>query len=107
MSAQDNLSPKQFYHGSPINLPEGTVLTPGSSRGVNNHPPAGDNSKVWMAHTPWGASRWGNTAALNSRRRNVHVYEVEPLEDHVDMGHESAASSARIVRKLNTNKAKR
>ena len=107
MSAQDNLSDKQFFHGSPAELSEGSILTPGATRGVNNFPPAGDNSKVWMSSTPYHAWLWGNKVARSQRRKVNHVYEVEPLEGLEDKGHEATATSARVVRKVNTSKTKK
>lgn len=77
MSASDNLS-QQFYHGSYEKLEVGDVLVPGAQRGVQNFPPAGDNSMVHLVTRSFNAADWASDAARKAKKKNIYVYEVEP-----------------------------
>jgi hypothetical protein len=78
MSASDHINDQQFYHGTYVELPVGAVLTPGAERGVQNFPPAGDNTWVHMVTRPFNAVDWASDAARKAKKKNIHVYEVEP-----------------------------
>lgn len=77
MAAKDNLS-QQFYHGSYEKLDIGDVLVPGAQRGVQNFPPAGDNTYVHMVTRPFNAVDWASDAARKAKKKDIYVYEVEP-----------------------------
>ena len=77
MSAKDNLSP-QFYHGSYEKLDIGDSIVPGAERGVQNFPPAGDNTLVHMVTRPFNAVDWASKAARKAKKKNIYVYEVDP-----------------------------
>lgn len=94
---EDVLRSAQWFHGSPVRMVEGTILTPGVQRKVNNFPPNGDNSKVWMVSSFDAASLWAQEA---SHGRSWFVYAVEPVGEVSSgrAGHEeSGASAARVV----------
>lgn len=77
MSASDHLS-QQFYHGSYEKLDIGDVLIPGAERGMQNFPPAGDNTFVHMSTQPFHAMDWATLAARKANKKNIYVYNVEP-----------------------------
>jgi hypothetical protein len=77
MASSDHLSP-QFYHGSYEKLNVGDVLVPGAERGVQNFPPAGDNTFVHMVTRSFNAADWASAAARKANKKNIYVYEVEP-----------------------------
>ena len=83
MPADDNLNLTQFFHGTYEDLPEGTVLVPGSERGVQNFPPAGDNNLVHLTDKSYRAHEWGSDAARKRNKKTVYVYEVDPHTDPV------------------------
>jgi hypothetical protein len=99
-----NLNPKQFwFHSTHEDLPEGTVLTPGQSRDVNNF--AGDkgasNKHVWIEPQSHLAMGWGTQAALTAGKDTAHVYEVEPTEAPVKKGNRGwTAPSAKVVKRV-------
>jgi hypothetical protein len=83
MASEDSLQKKQFFHGSYEDLPEGTVLVPGAELGVQNFPPAGDNTSVHLTDRAYRAHEWGSDAARNRNKKTVYVYEVDPHTDPV------------------------
>jgi len=97
---------QKWYHGSKADLPDGTVLTPGADRGVNNYPPAGDNTAVWVAPQGHYALHWGYGTARKGQQ--VHVYEVEPHEPPVssDDGKGHKTTAATIIRKVDSVRKK-
>jgi hypothetical protein len=77
MPSSDHLS-NQFYHGTYEKLEIGDVIVPGAERGVQNFPPAGDNTFVHMVTRPFNAADWASDAARKAKKKNIYVYEVEP-----------------------------
>ena len=91
----------KWYHASPHDLPDDTVLVPGGGRsqwgdehtfyrGWEERP-----DWVWMSESPNLAKSWGR-----------HIYEVEPLDDGPwpwngpEAGSGHVSPRARIIRKL-------
>jgi hypothetical protein len=96
-----------WFHASSAVLNPGDKLTPGASRGVNNFPPKGDNTAVWVEPSVYRAFGWGDRAA-KKRGANVHIYEVTPdtkPESAGNLGHKT--TGATVVRKVTTEKAKK
>jgi hypothetical protein len=108
MAAEESLSGQQFYHGTTADLPDETVLRPGAVIGKRNFGDArgATNDHVFMASTPDSAYLWASQGA--GRKKNVHVYQVDPAHDVHEHGGEGdfAASSAVIRSKLFTSKKK-
>lgn len=77
MASSDHLS-RQFFHGSYEKLEIGDVLVPGAERGVQNFPPAGDNTLVHLVTRPFNAVDWASQAARKAKKKDIYVYEVEP-----------------------------
>lgn len=106
MAAQDNLG-RQWYHGTYEKLSEGTELIPGAKRNKQNFPPAGDNTAVYLEPSVYQAHHWGQMAAKSARRKNVHIYQVQPLDEPIDTGKGFKTSSAKILKKVSSVKTKR
>ena len=104
MSAQDNLSPKQFwFHSTHEDLPEGTVLQPGQSRDVKNfaNEKGASNKAVWIEPKAHLALGWGSQSARSAGKETAHVYEVQPTEAPVKKGNKGwATTSAKVVKRV-------
>jgi hypothetical protein len=83
MAAEDALNLKQFFHGTYEELNVGDVLVPGSERGIQNFPPAGDNTFVHLTDASHRAHMWASDAARKHNKKTVYVYEVDPHTDPV------------------------
>ena len=108
MTSPENIG-QQFawFHATAAALSPGDKLTPGSARGVNNFPPDGDNSSVWVEPSVYRAYGWGDRAATR-RGAAVHIYEVTPdsePENAGNLGHKT--TGATVIRKVTTEKAKK
>lgn len=95
MSADDHLSPDQFFHGTHVELQPGDMVEPGHpARHVRTHGASGDYA--------YAASR-AQDAGFFGR----HVYQVAPTgplerdpEDVWNMGFHRSSSPMRVVGKL-------
>lgn len=101
MSASDNLSPQQFFHGTSARLQPGDYLSP---KGANAYGRAEDESG--RSHVYFTADKnqaWSYAYARGGSE--PHVYQVEPTgkyeEDPLDL-YDSARTRARlrVVREL-------
>lgn len=108
MASPENLGHQfKWFHATSAVLNPGDKLTPGSSRNVNNFPPGGDNTSVWVEPSVYRAYGWGVRAAKKPGE-NVHIYEVTPdtePENAGNLGHKT--TGATVVRKVTTEKAKK
>jgi hypothetical protein len=75
MSAQDNLSPRQFFHGTNAELKPGDTLDAG--RTGQNLPPHAEGQFTYAATTPEHAGDYANYMA-DHHGGTGHVYEVKP-----------------------------
>ena len=97
------LNPEQFFHVSPHDLPEGTVLRPGHGENFEDKTSQGD--VVSMASSHASALEWGAIIGAG-RHRVMHLYHVEPSEEpkEVESGfysmREHQAPSAKVVKKV-------
>lgn len=99
MSASDNLSDQQFYHGTRRNLSVGGDLKPGIRPNFVNSSP----DHVYLTTSEDEAVGWANSAQGKGRQR---VFRVEP---HGDVepdpeGYGYRAKGARIVERTYDNK---
>ena len=104
MAAHEALG-QQFYHGTTEHLEEGAVLKPGVELNRRNFGDArgATNEHVFMAPTVDSAYLWGSQGA--GRKKNVHVYAVNPAEDIREHAPgQWAASSAVVKQKVLTSK---
>lgn len=85
MPASEHLNDTQFFHGTYEKLQVGDVLIPGAERGVQNFPPAGNNTYVHMVTTPWNAAHWASDAARKAKKKTIYVYEVEPHTEPIQV----------------------
>lgn len=99
------LNKQQFFHVSPHELPEGTVLTP--RHGENFEDKTNQGGVVSMTGSHESALEWG--AVIGAGRHPVmHMYEVEPSEQpkEVDSGfygmREHQAPSAKVVKRTHS-----
>ena len=70
------LASDRWFHVTPHDLPEGTVLTPGG--GESPYPQGGGQDRVWVApHLGW----WNRV-----KDRGWHLYEVSPHQAPLDEG---------------------
>lgn len=67
MSAQDNLSPQQFFHGTPADLKPGDRVVPGDAIGTKHMGSDSDSSRVWISTNAYRAGAYGH-----------RIYEVSP-----------------------------
>jgi len=108
MSAEDALNLKQFFHGTYENLNVGDVLVPGAERGVQNFPPAGDNTLVHLTDRAYRAHEWGSDAARKRNKKTVYVYEVDPHTDPVqNEGMPGYQTTSATVKRLNSKGPRR
>lgn len=67
---------ERWFHTSPHDLPDGTVLTPGG--GESSYPQGGGHDRVWVSpHLGW----WNQV-----KDRGWHLYEVSPHQPPLDEG---------------------
>lgn len=100
-----------YYHGTYEDLPNGTVLLPGSSTGRRNFGTGhgASNDHVYVTPDIDSAGTWGQEAAKNKRRRNYHVYEVAPHQTPVQGNpthDEWKTPGATVVRKIFTERVR-
>ena len=80
MSAQDNLSPKQFgpmYHGTRAHIVGGVIL-PAVTEGE------GRTARAWATSDPEQARFFGETKMpAGAEKNSVKVYKVTPVSDEV------------------------
>jgi hypothetical protein len=113
------LASTTYYHGTAAVLQPGDVLVPANQHGQATHwgeayysrpEQAWRGDRVWITDKVAGAFRWGGTSA---GRKQVHVYEVEPLDTPVHdkerqpfgpgaEGGEYHVGSARVIREVPT-----
>lgn len=109
MSAQDHLNPKQFFHGTNVELKPGEYVLPPEKTGAqpHSHPdiPAEEFNNAAHVYVSTSLQAAQNFA---SDKGGSNVYEVEPHSDiHKDpeseyTGDEDSyrASKARVIRKV-------
>jgi rifampin ADP-ribosylating transferase len=74
MSAIDNLSPPQFYHGTTAKLSVGDHITVGHDKNMLQ---PGKSTQTYFADTHSSASKYADYVAKESGG-SAHVYSVEP-----------------------------
>lgn len=79
MSAQDNLSPQQFFHGTTHVFAPGEVVSPAAARGVQGNWNATDPSFAYATTDKLYAHGLAQQQA-QARGTSGHVFEVAPLE---------------------------
>ena len=67
MAASDNLSPRQFFHGSSTEFQPGDKLQPAEETGVSSR---GGANRVWVSTNAWHASKYG-----------AYTYPVDVADD--------------------------
>lgn len=110
MAASESLQGKQFYHGSYEKLGVGDVIVPGAERGVQNFPPAGDNTLVHMVDRSWHAADWASDAARKAKKKTIYVYEVEPhtppVQNEGMPGYQTTAATVKGIKYTGPRKRK-
>lgn len=77
MSADDHLSPDQFFHGTAARLSPGDMVKPGHA----GHD-ISSGSHVYFAAQEEHARTFGGLAAIRDGKPAYHVYRVEPTGVH-------------------------
>lgn len=99
----DALTLKQeWFHSTPEELMEGTVLIPGINLGINNF--VGDdkanNKKVWIEPQAYGALGWGSQATRRQGKEVAHIYQVMPSTAPVKKSERGWITDSAVILKL-------
>jgi hypothetical protein len=82
MSAVDNISPPQFFHGTTSELKAGDMITTGRDKNMLQ---PGKSTQTYFADTHRSAAKY---AAYNAKNQGgtPHVYGVEPTGEYKRAG---------------------
>lgn len=72
MSAQDNLQPRQFFHGTNAPLREGDMIVPGMPKAHS----ASTGEHVYFGNLD--TALFAGDGAVKNRGGDLHLYQVEP-----------------------------
>lgn len=106
MSAEENLNPQQFYHGSRYSFKPGQVLTGGHMTSNQGNGAPGEH--VYMSGRPEVAARFATYASGPDRNPDARpkLYQVEPTDavepdpDEQPSNQSYRSRSVRVVRSM-------